>query len=345
MSLTGLVVEILVCKFSNYWLLGQTKQDIDMIPNREVVKLSPSAAFGSYADVYHCMWNNSQVALKVLRINPKPDQTKEIKREAGLGLNLRHPSIVQLFGLTQLEDDSLGIVMEWADQKTLRKKMDDHQLSLQQKIETSLSICDGLKYLHSKNIVHRDLKPENILLFGEKLKAKLSDFGTSKVIQTIATLNTGVVGTIKYSPLELLKKGQKYFFEADVYSMSVIFFELFSELNAFPGELFDIVHSKEKNQAPVLPESFPSEIQDLVCRGWEVEPTKRPKIAEFALAINIMAGNNGLIQKTCLSKSANSESNSKPKPVLSSSSCEEDDGVMLREKVGIEKIEPKRGHP
>jgi serine/threonine protein kinase len=124
-----------LCKFINYWLLGQTKQEIEMIPNQEITYLDRNPdpmrfAIGTFADVYRCKWNNSKVALKVLRINPNPYQTEEIKHEASLGLKLRHPSIVQLFGLTQLGNNFLGIVMEWTDQGTLGKKMDDHQVSI-----------------------------------------------------------------------------------------------------------------------------------------------------------------------------------------------------------------------
>jgi serine/threonine protein kinase len=98
----------------------------------------------------------------------------------------------------------MGIVMEWADQGSLRDSME--KMNKEEKINVSLCICEGLDYMHSIRIAHRDLKPENVLLFGDKSKAKISDFGTSKVIQTMMT-NTREVGTPKYSAPELMGKG------------------------------------------------------------------------------------------------------------------------------------------
>ncbi len=71
-----------------------------------------------------------------------------------MGLRLRHPNIVQLFGLTKFENDHLGIVMEWADQGTLAENMEE--MSLEQRIKVSLGICDGLAYLHSRYQVQQE---------------------------------------------------------------------------------------------------------------------------------------------------------------------------------------------
>ena len=62
-----------------------------------------------------------------------------------------------------------------------------NELTKEQKILAALGVCFGLDYLHSNNVAHRDLKPANILLSGDQPVAKISDFGTSKVIQTSVT--------------------------------------------------------------------------------------------------------------------------------------------------------------
>ena len=179
--------------------------DIPMILNSQLERLTihPVAA-GSYADVFQCKWNASHVALKQLRIKPKANKLDDIHFEAAICFKMHHPNIATFFGLTKLENNYMGLVMEWADQGSLSDNMED--MTEEEKIKVSLCICEGLAYMHSNKIAHRDLKPENVLLFGDKSTAKISDFGTSKVIQTIIT-STGAAGTPKYSAPELMGDG------------------------------------------------------------------------------------------------------------------------------------------
>jgi serine/threonine protein kinase len=179
--------------------------NIPMILISDIERLSTlPVATGSYADVFQCKWNTTHVALKQLRIRPKASQMDDIQVEAALCIRMRHPNIVAFFGQTKLENNYMGLVMEWADHGSLSDNMED--MSVGEKIDVSLCICEGLAYMHSNKIAHRDLKPENVLLFGNKSTAKISDFGTSKVIQTIIT-STGAVGTPKYSAPELMGEG------------------------------------------------------------------------------------------------------------------------------------------
>jgi serine/threonine protein kinase len=179
---------------------------IPVIPFSQIKRQSRDpVATGAYADIYKCKWNKTNVvALKQLRIKPKANKMDDLQFEAAICFQMNHPNIVKLFGLTQLPNNFLGLVMEWADQGSLSDNMEGMNNS--EKVKASLCICEGLAYMHSNRIAHRDLKPENILLFGDKTTAKISDFGTSKVVQTII-VNTGMVGTPKYSAPELMGTG------------------------------------------------------------------------------------------------------------------------------------------
>jgi serine/threonine protein kinase len=183
------------------------KQIVAEIPELSILEIKrlsllPTAT-GSYADIFQCDMKGSFVALKQLRLKPNEKQTFDIQREAALCFQVQHPNIVALFGLTKLENKYMGFVMEWADQGSLRENMKD--MNENEKIKVSLCICNGLDYMHSNRIAHRDLKPENILLFGDRTLAKISDFGTSKVIQTIIVA-TKMEGTPKYSAPETMLK-------------------------------------------------------------------------------------------------------------------------------------------
>jgi serine/threonine protein kinase len=178
--------------------------EIPKISRKELDISSSPFATGSSADIFQCCRNGTFYALKKPRITPNEKQTNNIQREAALCFQIQHPNIVALLGLTNLENNYIGFVMEWADQGNLRKNMT--KINSRKKVEVSLCICDGLEYMHSLRVAHRDLKPENVLLFGDKPIAKLSDFGTSKVIQTII-VGTNMEGTPKYSAPEEMLKG------------------------------------------------------------------------------------------------------------------------------------------
>ena len=82
-----------------------------------------------------------------------------------------------------------------------------------------------MMHLHHNHIIHRDLKPGNILL-DEQLNPHIIDFGLSKIYQKDHSQSqTQSYGTSIYMAPEVIR-GDPYNGKADVYSFSILMFEI-----------------------------------------------------------------------------------------------------------------------
>ena len=303
------------------------------ITAEELTMAATPFASGAFADVYDAMWQNQDVAVKALRSMPEIDkQIKQLQLEANLTIGLHHPNIVRLFGTTRMSGNRFGIVMEKAETGSLDKCL--MKLEPNTAARIALGVIDGLEYVHSKKVAHRDLKPQNILLFGPQLTPKIADFGVSKVIQTIIT-NSAMVGTPKYAAPELLEPGLKYGCTADIFSLAVILFEMFSGQPAERGlgsNVMQIMLAVVQGKRPTIPDKFPSCLRQPVEQGWVKEPSQRTSLAEFRAALRTIVSESRAstptIENKRLSKHEQAAETAKvnlPLPVLSinwSSSCE-----------------------
>jgi hypothetical protein len=80
----------------------------------------------------------------------------------------------------------------------------------------------------------------------------------------------------------------QYGVSADIYSLTIILYELFSEINPFPGNIGQVLKAKENHQNPHLSSEFPNSLKDLMPLGWSKEPEKRPGLGHFKSALNTM---------------------------------------------------------
>jgi serine/threonine protein kinase len=87
-------------------------------------------------------------------------------------------------------------------------------------------ILDGLSYLHQNKIIHRDLKPENVIVNEDLSEVKIVDFGIcTKVIASETFKQRSLLGTPYYMAPEVILE-KPYAFEADVWSLGCIIYEL-----------------------------------------------------------------------------------------------------------------------
>ena len=131
------------------------------------------------------------------------------------------------------------------------------------------------------SIVHRDIKPDNIGFTADGT-LKLFDFGLSTCIIKCADDNhecykmTGNTGTLRYMAPEVAL-GLPYNQTVDVYSFSVIFWQLLSSRVPFLrlGKNAFIKNVVENDQRPALDPRWPLALQQLLTRCWDKDKSVR----------------------------------------------------------------------
>ncbi|KAJ9537577.1 hypothetical protein OSB04_030310 [Centaurea solstitialis] len=154
----------------------------------------------------------------------------EFRKEIMMLFRYTHENLVSLLGYCD-EGGGKILVYEYGSRGSLDRYLSVTAIAWTQRLKICLGVSSGLSYRLAPNesqqrVIHRDIKSANILL-DENWKAKVSDFGLSKIGPTNQP-HTAVVfnveGTIGYlDPLYLdvgaLTK------ESDVYSFGVVLFE------------------------------------------------------------------------------------------------------------------------
>ncbi len=139
---------------------------------------------GGMATVYlaHDVKHDRKVAVKVLR----PELAAVLGAERFLNeikvtANLQHPHILPLHDSGEA-DGFLFYVMPFVEGESLRDRLNrETQLSVEDALQISREVADGLSHAHELGVVHRDIKPENILLTGGH--ALVADFGIARAVQ------------------------------------------------------------------------------------------------------------------------------------------------------------------
>src|SRR5690554_3163375 len=125
---------------------------------------------------------DQQVALKLLKTGFTSDnQIRRFLAERQILASLNHDYIARLLDGGITEEGQPFFVMEYVDGKPVDQYCNDRKLTVRQRVNLFLDVCDAVQYAHQKLIVHRDLKPNNILV-NEDGTIKLLDFGVAKAL-------------------------------------------------------------------------------------------------------------------------------------------------------------------
>ena len=177
-----------------------------------------------------------RVAVKVIRAGYASREVLarfDAERQA-LAL-MDHAGIATVLHAGQTEAGDPYVVMELVRGLPITEYCDANRLTMEQRIELFIGVCNAVQHAHQKGVIHRDLKPSNILVAEEDgvPRPKIIDFGIAKAVGQRLTENTlithaGVaLGTAAYmSPEQAESAGNDVDTRTDIYSLGVILYEL-----------------------------------------------------------------------------------------------------------------------
>jgi serine/threonine protein kinase len=222
------------------------------------------------------------VALKFLppHVSSSDQDKSRFIQEAKAAAALNHPNICTIHGIEE-ENGQTFIVMELVEGQTLHDR--GLNVPLKQSIEIGIQLADGLAAAHEKGIVHRDIKPENIMIQKDG-RVRIMDFGLAKLKSASRLTKAGsTVGTTGYMSPEQVQ-GLESDHRSDIFSMGVIFYELFSGQSPFKGVHetainYEIVNVDPDPISSVKPDIGP-ELDSLVLECLEKDPNERAQSAK-----------------------------------------------------------------
>lgn len=252
------------------------------------LKLGKELGRGGFGIVYQATWRHTEVAVKqLLMTDLSSDAVEEFKKESTIMAGLRSPHIVQFYGCCVSPKYSL--IMEYMPKGSLYRFLHSKEIldwPLRYRIITDIA-C-GLAFLHTDEILHRDLKSLNILL-DEHFRAKLSDFGLSKVKSETRSTSTkagGAVGTLAWMAPELFKRKAICTKQTDIYSLGMTLWEIASRKLPFEdahGNQALIQNWIVQGERDEIPADCPKKIASLIRFCWQEKPERRPSADQIVL--------------------------------------------------------------
>jgi len=221
-----------------------------------------------------------QVAIKILSplLSNDPDALERLKREVSAARRITHPNVIRIHDISEINGLHF-ISMEFFSGSSLKDFIRQRGvLSPMQAYNIARQICDGLEAAHTQGVVHRDLKSQNIII-NPAGQIKIIDFGLARNAQREGMTATGLImGTPEYMAPEQVA-GKRVDERADIYSLGVILYELFTGHLPFTGDSAIAVGFKQIKDSPTPPRQINPQIVEsieaIILKALQKEPVQR----------------------------------------------------------------------
>ena len=236
---------------------------------------------GGMAVVYkaRCHRLNRLVAIKILKddFSREEEFRRRFHAEGEAVASLSHPNIVQVYDVSS-SDNANFIVMELIDGITLKQYMEKKgTLNWKETLHFAMQIAKALEHAHGRGIVHRDIKPHNVMVL-KNGSVKVTDFGIARVMSKSNTLTKEALGSVHYISPEQAKGGWVDN-RSDLYSLSVVMYEMMTGRPPYDGESPVAVAIKHINGGAPVPSSLnpniPAGLEQIIMKGMALDVKDR----------------------------------------------------------------------
>lgn len=235
------------------------------------------------------------VALKLIKYGMGTEPAvRRFLDERSILARLQHPNIARLIDGGITEEDRPWFAMEYIEGIPISQYCEENKATLRERLDLFLMITSAVQYAHKNLVVHGDLKPDNILVTiqDDKPTIKLLDFGVAQLIEAGKEDSKNIHAfTAEYASPEQINK-QSVTTVADIYSMGVILYELFTGTRPYRRndqsleEFFDGI----RKSPPLRPSKVRSEnvsqvdlvgdLDNICLKALSADPEQRYETAE-----------------------------------------------------------------